>query len=61
MMSIDAFELLCKKFWWALILIGFLASLVHNHEKTVYKRTMRDNDLQIEVKVADLFSANALS
>lgn len=33
MMSIDAFELLCKKFWWALILIGFLASLVHNHEK----------------------------
>lgn len=61
MMSIDAFELLCKKFWWALILIGFLASLVHNHEKTVYKRTMRDNDLQIEVKVADLFSSNALS
>lgn len=51
MMSIDAFELLCKKFWWALILIGFLASLVHNHEKTVYKRTMRDNDLQIEVSL----------
>lgn len=37
------------------MLIGIVASLIKNHEKVSYKGTVKDDDLQIEVKVSDLF------
>lgn len=51
----------CKCYWGVLILIGFIMSIIHNQDKTTYKRKMKDNDLQIEIKVSDIFSVNANS
>ncbi|MEF2618217.1 MAG: DUF6430 domain-containing protein [Lachnospiraceae bacterium] len=54
-------ETLCKKHWIILMLIGIVASLIKNHEKVSYKGTVKDDDLQIEVKVSDLFFIKASS
>ena len=61
MMSFDKVEIFCKDRWWLVILIGVIASLVHNHEKINCKGTMENDDLQIVVKVSDLFCINASS
>lgn len=61
MMSFDKLELFCKAHWWLVIIIGVIASLIHNHEKISCKGTIEDDDLQIVVKVSDLFSINASS
>lgn len=47
MMSFDKVEIFCKDRWWLVILIGVIASLVHNHEKINCKGTMENDDLQI--------------
>ena len=57
----DKAEILCKSYWLGLVVIGIAASSIHNHEKISYKGTMEDDDLQIEVKVNDLFSIKASS
>lgn len=57
----DKAEILCKNYWLGLVLIGIAASFIHNHEKISCKGTMEDDDLQIEVKVNDLFSIKASS
>lgn len=57
----DKAEILCKNYWLGLVLIGIVASFIHNHEKISCKGTMEDADLQIEVKVRDLFSIKASS
>lgn len=57
----DMLESMCKSKWILLVLLGIVVSLLHNHEKVIYKRTMKDTDLQIEVRVSDLFSVNASS
>ena len=54
-------ETMCQCYWGALVGASFLLSLVHNHERTVYKRKMKDSDLQIEIRVSDIFSVNATS
>ena len=54
-------EALCKDFWLILVLIGIVASLVKNNEKISCKGRVKDDDLQIEVKVNDLFSIKASS
>ncbi len=54
-------EMLCKRYWIVLIIIAIIASLIYNHEKISFKRTMEDSDLQIVVKVTDLFAARASS
>ena len=54
-------ETLCKKYWLILILIGIAASFIKNHEKVSYKGMVKDDDLQIEVRVSDLFSIKASS
>ena len=57
----DMLESMCKSNWILLALLGIVVSLLHNHEKVIYKRTMKDTDLQIEVRVSDLFSVNVSS
>ncbi|MCI5510221.1 MAG: DUF6430 domain-containing protein [Eubacterium sp.] len=54
-------EALCKNHWVTLVLIGIIASFIKNHEKVTYKGIVKDDDLQIEVKVNDLFSVKASS
>ena len=54
-------EMLCKRYWFVLIIIAIIASVIYNHEKISFKRTMEDSDLQIVVKVTDLFAAKASS
>lgn len=54
-------ETFCKNHWIILILIGIIASFIKNHEKVSYKGMVKDDDLQIEVKVSDLFSIKASS
>ena len=61
MMSFDKMEIFCKDRWWLVILIGVIASLIHNHEKMSCKGAIEDDDLQIVVKVSDLFCINASS
>lgn len=57
----DKAEALCRKYYLLLLIIGIIASFVKNHEKISYKGIVKDDDLQIEVKVNDLFSAKASS
>ena len=54
-------ENLCKRYWMILILIGTITSFVKNHEKVSYKSKVKDDDLQVEVEVNDLFSIKASS
>lgn len=54
-------ETFCKNHWIILILIGIIASFIKNHEKVSYKGFVKNDDLQIEVKVSDLFSIKASS
>lgn len=61
LVGFDKAETLCKSYWVVLVLIGIIASLIHNHERVCYKGTMEDDDLQIEVKVSNLFSIRASS
>lgn len=61
LMSCDKVEIMCKNHWGVLLLLGVIASVVHNREKTSYKGTIKDDDLQIELKINDLFSVNASS
>lgn len=61
LVGFDKAETLCKNYWFGLALIGIIASLISNHEKISYIGTMEDDDLQIEVKVSDLFSIRASS
>lgn len=61
LVGFDKAETLCKSHWVMLVLIGIIASLIHNHERVSYKGTMEDDDLQIEVKVSNLFSIKASS
>lgn len=57
----DKFESLCKKYWIALILIGFIASLIINHEKISCHGSKEDDDLIIDVKINSLFKIAASS
>ena len=59
--SFDKAEALCKSHWKWLILIGIIVSLICNREKTSYKGTIEDDDLQIEIRISDLFSIKASS
>lgn len=52
-------EAMCKKHFWLLIIFGVVASIIHNHEKISCKGTVENIDLQIVVKVSDLFCINA--
>ena len=61
LIGIDKVESYCKDHWWLVILVGAIASFIHNHEKISCKGTMEDDDLQIVVKVSDLFCINASS
>lgn len=61
LMGFDKLESYCKGHWWLLILGGIIASFIQNKEKISYKRTMENGDLQIVVKVADLFCIDASS
>lgn len=59
--GVNMFENLCRRYWIALVLIGVMVSFVKNHEKVSYKSKVKDDDLQVEVKVNDLFSIKASS
>lgn len=61
LVDFDKAEILCKSHWPSLVVIGIIASFIHNHEKISCKGTVKDTDLQIEVKVNDLFSIKASS
>lgn len=54
-------EIWVKDRWWILIIIGIIASLIHNHEKVSCKGILEGDDFQIVVKVNDLFSIRASS
>ena len=61
LVNIDKLELLCKRYWWILLIIGIIASLIHNHEKISCGGILKNNDFQIEVKVNDLFALKGSS
>lgn len=61
LVNIDKLELLCKRYWWILIIIGIIASLIHNHEKISCRGILKNNDFQIEVKINDLFALKGSS
>lgn len=54
-------EICLKEYWYLLVVVGSIASLIHKHEKTSCKRKLNNADLQVEVKVSDLFSEEASS
>lgn len=54
-------EDLSKQYWVALILIGILLSLIHNHEKIHYKWKRNSDGQLIELTVDDLFCVPAMS
>ena len=60
-LEIDELEQTCKKYWWALIVIGIIASLIHNHEKISCRGICKNSDFQIEVKINDLFALKGSS
>lgn len=61
LVGFDKAEIFCKNCWIILVLMGITASFVKNHEKVSYKGMVKDDDLQIEVKVNDLFSIKVSS
>lgn len=61
LLEVDKLELICKKYWWILIVTGVIASLIHNHEKISCRGILKNNDFQIEVKVNDLFALKGSS
>lgn len=61
LIGFDKAEELCKRHWWVLIIIGIIASLIHNHEKISCKGTVANDDLQFMVRVSDLFCISANS
>lgn len=61
LLGINQLEQLYKNFWWILIIIGVIASLIHNHEKISCRGIYKNNDFQIEVKVDDLFALKGSS
>lgn len=61
LLVVDKLVLICKKYWWILIIIGIISSLIHNHEKISCGRILENNDFQIEVKVNDLFALKGTS
>ena len=61
LVGFDKAEAFCKEHWILLVIIGIFASLIHNHERLYCKGTMDNDDLQIVVKVNDLFSVRATS
>ena len=61
LLGFDKAEMLCKHYWYCLLLAGILASLIMNREKVSYKGTLEGDDLQIVIEVTDLFHVNASS
>ena len=61
LMCFNKAETFCKDHCWLVVLIGAIASLIHNHEKISRRVKIEDDDLQIVVKVSDLFCINASS
>lgn len=61
LVEFDKAEATCKNYWFILVGIGIIASFIKNHGKVSYKGIVKDDDLQIEVKVNDLFSLKASS
>lgn len=61
LMGYELLENLCKQHWLALIVIGILLSLIHNHEKIQYKWTRKSDGQLIELLVNDLFCVPASS
>lgn len=61
LVGFDNAEELCRNYWWVLIFIGAMASIIRNHETISCKGSIEDDDLQIVVKVKDLFCTNASS
>ncbi len=57
----DGAEELCKQHWRCLIIVGLLASLVHNRAQISCKGAMAGDDFQVEVRVSDLFDVGASS
>lgn len=58
--GVDKLEELCQDYWYILIIVGIIASLVINHEKITCQGT-NDDDLIISVKVNNLFGISASS
>ena len=43
LVNIDKLELLCKRYWWILILISTVFSLIHHHSKIFCKGILGSN------------------
>lgn len=54
-------EELCKSNWWLVFVVGGIASLIHNHQKTTITGIIEKKDLFIKAKVCDLFAVKASS
>ena len=57
----DIFENFCKDHWYILIVIGLATALVIHHQKISCKGIIENDDLQIIVKVKDIFCIDACS
>lgn len=54
-------EIICKSHWGILVVGGIIVAIFQKREPTSYKGTVKNDNLQIEVKVDDLFWVKASS